>query len=176
METATKTQPVVLKDGRRVGIRLYRPADKEGLISMYAGLSQEALRWSMPPYNSQRIERWISNMENTITLIAHDENRVVGHLQISIGTSPRFREMGDLFIYLHQEYQNVGLGTALMNQAITLARERRLHRVELTVVADNHRAIHLYEKVGFQREGLKRENYLGEDEKYHDEIIMGILL
>src|SRR5437773_11358211 len=68
LETATKTQPVVLKDGRRVGIRLYRPADKEGLISMYAGLSQEALRWSMPPYNSQRIERWISNMENTITL------------------------------------------------------------------------------------------------------------
>ncbi len=63
-----------------------------------------------------------------------------------------------------------------MNQAITLARERRLHRVELTVVADNHRAIRLYEKVGFQREGLKRENYLGEDGKYHDEIIMGILL
>src|SRR5207249_1517255 len=29
------------------------------------------------------------------------------------------------------------------NQAITLARERPLHRVELTVVADNHRAIRL---------------------------------
>ncbi len=176
LATATDTQPVVLKDRRRVGIRPYRPSDKEGLISMYAGLSQEALRWSMPPYNSQRIERWISNMENTITLIAHHKNRIVGHLQISIGTSPRFREMGDLFIYLHQEYQNAGLGTALMNQGIGLARERRLHRVELTVVADNHRAIRLYEKVGFQREGLKRENYLGEDGKYHDEIIMGILL
>ncbi len=176
LETTTKTEPVVLKDGRRVDIRLYRPADKEGLISMYAGLSHEALRWSMPPYNRQRIERWTSNLENTIALIAHDKNRIVGHLQISIGTSPRFREMGDLFVYIHQEYQNVGLGAALMNQAIALARERRLHRVELTVVADNHRAIRLYEKVGFQREGLKRENYLGEDEKYHDEIIMGILL
>src|SRR5437773_11380397 len=98
LETATKTQPVVLKDGRRVGIRLYRPAAKAGLISMYAGLSQEALRWRMPPYNSQRIERWISNMENTITLIAHDENGVVGHLQISIGTCPRCREMDILFI------------------------------------------------------------------------------
>src|SRR5437667_10809661 len=63
-----------------------------------------------------------------------------------------------------------------MNQAITLARERPLHRVQLTVVADNHRAIRLYEKVGFQREGLKRENYLGEDGKCHDEVEMGILL
>jgi len=34
----------------------------------------------------------------------------------------------------------------------------------------------LYEKVGFQREGVKRENYLGEDGKYHDEVEMGILL
>src|SRR5438094_8215246 len=124
LETATKTQPVVLKDGRRVGIRLYRPSDKEGLISMYAGLSQEALRWSMPPYNSPRIERWIANMENTITLVAPDENRVVGHLQISSGTSPRFRGMRDLFIDLHQQYQNVGVGAPLMNQAITLARQR----------------------------------------------------
>src|SRR5207247_11035585 len=101
-------------------------------------------------------------------LIEQYENVMLRNLQISIGTRPRFREMGDLFIYLHQEYQNAGLGAALMNQAVTLARERRLHRVELTVVADNHRAIRLYEKVGVQREGLKRENYLGEDGKYHD--------
>ena len=143
---------------------------------MYADLSQESLRWSMPPYNRQRIERWTSDLENTIILIARDENRVVGHLQILIGTSPRFREMGDLFIYIHQDYQNAGLGAALMDEAIALARQRGLHRVELTVVADNHRAVRLYEKVGFQREGLKRENYLGEDGKYHDEVVMGILL
>lgn len=63
-----------------------------------------------------------------------------------------------------------------MQEAIAQARERKLHRVELTVVAENHRGVHLYEKVGFQREGVKRENFLGDDGKYHDEIVMGILL
>jgi RimJ/RimL family protein N-acetyltransferase len=148
----------------------------EALISMYAGLSQESLMWSMPPYNRQRIERWTSNLESSIILIALDNGKIVGHLQISKGPSPRFREMGDLFIYLHQGHQNVGLGAALMREGIRIAKEQRMHRVELTVVADNHRAIKLYEKVGFQREGLKRENYLGEDGRYHDEIIMGIIL
>jgi L-phenylalanine/L-methionine N-acetyltransferase len=167
---------LVLKDGRRVRLRPYEASDKEGLVAMYAGLSEESLRWSMPPYNRQRIERWTSNLENSIILVARDAERVVGHLQIAIGTSPPFREMGDLFIYLHQDYQKVGLGAALMREAVKAARERRLHRIELTVVADNHRAIRLYEKVGFQREGLKRENYRGEDGKYHDEIIMGIIL
>jgi RimJ/RimL family protein N-acetyltransferase len=166
----------VLKDGRRVTIRQYRPSDKEELVSMYAALSQESLRWSMPPYNRQKIERWTADLENTIIVIARDENRIAGHLQIFIGTSPRFHEMGELIIYLHQDYQNAGLGAALMHEAIALARQRSLHRVELSVVAGNHRAIRLYEKMGFQREGLKRENYLGEDGKYHDEVLMGILL
>lgn len=167
---------VVLKDGRKVGIRPYQQADKEGLVSMYERLSQETLRWSMPPYNRQRVERMTSFPESSIILIALGNDKIVGHLQISIGTSPRFREMGDLFIYLDQDYQNLGLGAALMKESISSGRERGLHRIELTVVADNHRAVHLYEKVGFQREGVKRENYLGEDGTYHDEIIMGLLL
>lgn len=169
-------KPIVLKDGRRVKIRPYTPSDKEGLFSMYASLSQESLRWSMPPYNRERIERMTSDLENRIIVLGVDGQRVVGHLQISLATNARFRGTGDLFIYLHQDYQNAGLGAALMREGIAQAKNRRVHRVELTVVAENHRAIRLYEKVGFQREGLKRENYLDEDGKYHDEIEMGILL
>jgi RimJ/RimL family protein N-acetyltransferase len=166
----------VLKDGRKLRLRTYKPSDREGLVTMYAGLSKESLRWSMPPYNRERIDRWTSNLENSIILLAFEAQGIVGHLQISLGTSPRFRGTGDLFIYLHQDFQNAGLGAALMSEGIALARARRMHRIELTVIADNHRAIRLYEKVGFQREGLKRENYLAEDGKYHDEVVMGILL
>jgi RimJ/RimL family protein N-acetyltransferase len=167
---------VALKDGRRVKIRTYRPSDKEGLVSMYESLSKESLKWSMPPYNRERIERMTSDLENRIIVLGFDGERVVGHLQISLATNARFRGTGELFIYLHQDFQNAGLGAALMTEGIAQARTRRVHRVELTVVAENHRAIRLYEKIGFQREGLKRENYLGEDGKYHDEVVMGILL
>jgi L-phenylalanine/L-methionine N-acetyltransferase len=169
-------KPAILKDGRRVRLRTYKPSDEEGLVSMYGALSQESLRWSMPPYNRERIERWTSDLQNNIIVLAFDAERIVGHLQISLATNARFRGTGDLFIYLHQDFQNAGLGAALMNEGIALAKTRRMHRIELTVVADNHRAIRLYEKVGFQREGLKRENYLGEDGKYHDEVEMEILI
>ena len=143
---------------------------------MYEGLSQESLKWGMPPYNRQRIDRWTSNPDNSIILVALDGTRIVGHLQISISNSPRFRGIGELFIYLHQDHQNVGLGKALMVEAISQARKRGLHRIELSVVAENRRGIRLYENVGFQREGVKRENYLGEDGIYYDEVVMGILL
>jgi putative acetyltransferase len=143
---------------------------------MYAGLSKDSLRWGMPPYNRERIDRFTADPENKIILVALDKDRIVGHMQIGIATNARFRGIGELFIYLHQDFQNIGLGTALMKEGLNQARARKLHRVELTVVVDNLRGIRSYEKVGFQREGVKRENYLGEDGKYHDEIVMGILL
>jgi RimJ/RimL family protein N-acetyltransferase len=46
----------------------------------------------------------------------------------------------------------------------------------LTVVADNKPAINLYKKFGFKIEGVKRDVYFGEDGKYHDEIVMGLIL
>ncbi len=76
-------KPAVLKDGRRVRLRTYKPSDKEGLVSMYAGLSQESLRWSMPPYNRERIERMTSDLENRIIVLGFDGQNVVGHRMLS---------------------------------------------------------------------------------------------
>lgn len=49
-----------------------------------------------------------------------------------------------------------------------------LHRIELGVYSFNKRAIHVYEKVGFVREGVARDG-LFFNNKYYDEIIMSIL-
>ena len=37
----------------------------------------------------------------------------------------------------------------------------RMHRIELGVYAFNPRAIHVYEKLGFKREGTLRTRYVG---------------
>jgi RimJ/RimL family protein N-acetyltransferase len=42
------------------------------------------------------------------------------------------------------------------------------------VFAFNFRAIHVYEKLGFVREGLRRE-VLFMDGVYHDAVVMGLL-
>ncbi len=88
----------------------------------------------------------------------------------------QMRGIGELLIYLHQDFQNVGLGTATVSEGIRQARARGWHRIRLTVATKNHRALRSYEKAGFEREGLSRENYFGEDGKYHDEVQMALLL
>ncbi len=174
---AEQTHSVLLKDGRTVIVRHYRPDDKPDLVSFYAALSSETLRWALPPYDGQRIERWTSDLSRNMILLAFHQNRVVGNLNVFQETwSERLKANGELIIYLHQEFHGVGLGTAMMREAIRVSRQKGLHRLALSVIADNRNAIKLYEKVGFQHEGLRREDYLGEDGKYHDMVDMGLLL
>ncbi len=52
--------------------------------------------------------------------------------------------------------------------------ELNLYRVQLTVFSYNERAINLYEKLGFQREGVFRE-HIQRDGRRHDMILYGLL-
>ncbi len=49
-----------------------------------------------------------------------------------------------------------------------------LHRIDLVVLAFNHRAIRCYEKCGFRHEGVLRDNALI-DGVWHDDVLMAIL-
>lgn len=49
-----------------------------------------------------------------------------------------------------------------------------LHRIELEAFPFNERAIHVYEKIGFKREGIRRDGWFY-NHKYYDMITMSIL-
>jgi L-amino acid N-acyltransferase YncA len=139
-------------------------------------MSEKALEWGMAPYTMEVIERWISNIQNLISLVAEHSNTIVGYTSILKFQHPRRKGVGDQLIYLHQDFHGVGLGTAMMERLIQLARKQGMHKIELAVVADNKIALHLYSKLGFQTEGLSKDSFFGSDGKYHDMIKMGLIL
>lgn len=49
-----------------------------------------------------------------------------------------------------------------------------MHRVELSVFDFNHAALSCYERVGFRREGVRREMFRAGD-RYWSEVVMSIL-
>ncbi|MEP7191056.1 MAG: GNAT family protein, partial [Roseiflexaceae bacterium] len=71
--------------------------------------------------------------------------------------------------------QGHGYGAEALGLALQFAfQELNLHRVQLTVFSYNQRAIALYEKLGFQREGIFRE-HLERDGTRFDMYLYGIL-
>lgn len=166
---------ITLKDGRIVDVKSFEPSDTDNLVVFYSTLSPEVLKWALPPYDRERIERWTSNPRDSIILLACHADKIVGHLQIFHSPGQRLKGIGQLIIYLHQDFLNRGLGTAMTKRGLELARTRGFHRVGLSVVAENVNAIHVYEKVGFKREGIRKDAYLGEDDRYYDMIEMGVV-
>jgi len=165
-----------LKDGRAVILRFLAVEDRDGLFQLFSSMSNKALEWSMAPYTIEVIQRWIDNMQNLIPLVAEYNNKIVGYAAIYKFPHPRRKGIGDQLIYLHQDFHNVGLGTAMTEKLLQLAKKEEMHKIELYVVTDNKVAIHLYKKFGFQIEGISRDSFYGFDGKYYNMVKMGLIL
>lgn len=78
---------------------------------------------------------------------------------ISIVSINNLNQSGELHIMIGDcENQGKGIGTFAVKEMINHAfYNLNLHRIELTVLEDNVRAIHLYEKCGFKYEERKRK-------------------
>lgn len=75
------------------------------------------------------------------------------------------------------EAQGRGVAEPMLRDALARLRRGGVTRVELTVEADNPRAIAFYERLGFVHEGTQRAAYKrASDEEYVDELMYGLLL
>ncbi len=72
-------------------------------------------------------------------------------------------------------YRGKGLGRRLLLAALNQARTAGFIRVELSVHADNTRAVALYERIGFISEGVQRRSVLI-DGCFIDTINMALML
>jgi len=128
------------------------------------------------PYRSIRETRdWLSSLgpDNTVILALLDE-KIVGSADIRRATGRRSHS-GTIGIGVHDDFHGQGIGTALMAQIIDVADNwLNLKRLALTVYSDNERAIRLYEKYGFEREGLLR-SYAFRAGQYVDVLTMARL-
>lgn len=104
----------------------------------------------------------------------HDE-RVVGWCDVFPFENPRQAHRGGLGMGLLPEYRGQGVGGRLLAAVLDHARGFGLEKVELNVYTTNASAIALYEKFGFEREGLIRK-YRKLDETYFDCLVMGKFL
>jgi putative acetyltransferase len=70
-----------------------------------------------------------------------------------------------------------GLGQTMMLEIIDFAKAHGYHRIELSTASFNDRALHLYEKVGFVKEGVLRDyTFLKSENRYIDEVLMSYLI
>jgi RimJ/RimL family protein N-acetyltransferase len=106
--------------------------------------------------------------------VAVEDGRVVGWCDVRPRTRETLRHSGVLGMGVASTHRGVGIGTRLLVATIESAFASGLRRIELTVLADNAGAIALYQRFGFETEGLCRD-YLRFDDQPRDALLMARL-
>ena len=117
----------------------------------------------------------VARSPNSVILLAELGDQLVGYLELTGGSFRRSRATAYLVIGVCADAAGRGTGTGLLRHAKDWAAAHGLHRLELTVMAHNTRAIRLYERMGFSVEGRRSECLLI-DGRFIDELTMAVIL
>ena len=96
--------------------------------------------------------RQLENSRDSIMLVAKYNARIIG--TASLNRLPRkMAHRGEFSVSILKEFWNQGVGSQLLSSILDFARKNAFEVIDLQVRSDNHAAIHLYEKHGFQKAG-----------------------
>ena len=156
-----------------------RACEPEDLPELTEALNQPRAVWGtlQMPFTSleaRRKRREALPAGHTV-LVAVIGGKVIGSASLHPADHRRRSHVASIGMAVHDAYAGRGAGGALMLALMDQAdRWANFKRVELTVWSDNERAIALYERFGFEREGLLRA-YAWRDGAYADAVAMARL-
>ncbi len=133
------------------------------------------VRW-FPMMEPQEIEdsvtRWVGFYKYKCSLTATVDGEAVGIATLFLQPYKKIAHQCEFGIVCSPQFQGKGVGSALINSLLHLAKERfRIELIHCTVYPDNP-AIRLYERFGFEEFG-RQEHWLKEkDGRYTGRVFM----
>jgi aminoglycoside 6'-N-acetyltransferase len=153
--------------GRLVKLRPVTPADLPALLAILD--EPEVARW----WRRAEWERVDERDAVTFTILAGGD--VAGCIQYNEETDPDyFSAAVDIFVGTAAQGRGVG-PDAMRTLAAWLFDVRGHHRLTVDPAAENARAVHVYEKLGFRRVGVLRRYERVEDGVWRDGLLLELL-
>lgn len=154
-------------------IRPARREDEEALLAIdRATISPDVTPAS--PDDPARVF-WKRQDDPANTLVAEVDGAVAGYVKLRQATelesSRHVLHVAGLAV--DPKHQRQGVGRKLMEAAIRESERRGARRLTLRVLEPNKRAQQLYESLGFEVEGIQREEFFL-DGHYVDDVLMAL--
>ena len=163
-------------------IREAVPDDAEKMISylnQVGGESDNLLHgkneFAVPVEGVKRKLAMSKDSENSVVLIALENDEIIARAEIDGYYQARIRHRAMFSISVRKDYWDQGIGTEMIENIFEQAKKMKIRIIELEVIADNVRAIHLYHKMGFVDIGTYKD-YFFVNGMYKDAMVMQKLL
>ncbi|MCA9597633.1 MAG: GNAT family N-acetyltransferase [Myxococcales bacterium] len=132
-------QEVSLRDGRRVLMRPFGPADTQALWEFFQRLPPSNRRFAWDRIDDREVvENWGRNVDfgRAFPLLALDGTRVVADATLHRRHGGPLRLTGRIKWLIDPDYRGAGLGTTFVNQFINIARENGLRHLSCMLISD----------------------------------------
>ncbi len=156
----------LLPNGSRLILREARLSDAEALLQHVAVVCEETDFLTMGPGDfvmtveeEEAFVRSCQEADNQLFLVGLVDDVLVCTLNFAGGHRPRIQHAGEFGMSVRKSCWGLGMGSRLVDALIEWASANPLlTKINLRVREDNTRAIRLYERKGFVKEGtLRRE-------------------
>jgi RimJ/RimL family protein N-acetyltransferase len=173
MEQFKKT--IKLRDGSSVCIRPLGKQDGPALLSFFAALPEDdRLFLKEDVTNKGVINRWMQelNFDKVIPFVAEKDSAIIGDATLHLNKYGWQRHVAEIRCVVSREYQQKGLGTALMRELVAHAVEQRVLKLSATMMDIQKSAQRAFERIGFKKEAELKDFVTDINGKSHNLVIM----
>ncbi len=172
-----------LKNGEILTIREALVEDAQAIIEFIKAIGDESdnLTFSGSEFittiaEEEEILKDHADKENQIFVIAFIDGEIVGQLNARASHKPRLKHACEFGISTRKDHWSKGIATEVLTYLIEWAQSNSvIRKINLRANVSNKKAIALYERMGFEHEGLhKRDFYLHGE--FQDAVSMGLLV
>ena len=154
-------------------VRPAEPSDAEQLTRLAEAVSGEPEAWLISTNGEWRSvgdeRRYLKAVRRyphaAVYVAEREDGAIIGRLSLARDTHPASAHVADLGLMVAQDARRQGVGRALLEASVEWAKASGVRKLELHVFPWNEPAIQLYERFGFEREGVRKGHYAraGED-------------
>ncbi|HXU45601.1 MAG TPA: GNAT family N-acetyltransferase [Thermoanaerobaculia bacterium] len=132
-------QEVVLRNGTRLLLRLFKAGDTEALYQFFLRLPMDVRRFAWDRIDSRAlVERWGLELDyaKVLPILAFDGQKVVADATLHFREGGPLRLVGRIKWLIDPAYRGLGLGTTLVNDFIRIARGSGLRHLTCMLITD----------------------------------------
>ena len=173
---------ILLKDGQTATLRSAMECDAEQYLHLGQSIMSEDI-FTLTQAHEMNISidqerNWIKSHidnENHLILVIEKDDQLIGQLDFSNGHRQRNEHTGEFGMGVHKDFRSQGVGGILLQALITWATPHHtIEKINLCVHHTNTRAISMYKKFGFKKEGTRTRDLKYGHHQYVDTVLMGL--
>jgi len=175
---------IKLKDGRGCLLRNAEVSDAEAYLEYFIlAHSETDFLTTYPDENTRNLEKTEKGLAElkasgrNVEICAFVDGRLVGSAGINLlRDREKTRHRAEFGISVIKEYWGLGIGRALTESCIEMAKKAGYLQLELEVVGDNKSAVALYESCGFVEYGRNPRGFKNREGKWQELVLMRLEL